>query len=131
MFRAIVLGFAKIFRDVAAESFMDAELDGAAAEAVDAEREVEQGTERGQKPDDADPDRRGSRVAFVEQRVAGGEETGEQVEGRREVRPEAGDFFKPVHRRILLVEKNARREVFGMATLSGIEPGKNVSDTTG
>src|SRR5476651_1572985 len=98
MFRAIVLGFAKIFRDVAAESFVDAELDGAAAEAVDAEREVEQGTERGQKPDDADPDRRGARVAFVKQRVAGGEQAGKQIEGRREMRPKAGDFFEPVHR---------------------------------
>ena len=55
---------------------MDAELDGAAADAVDAKREVEQGAECGQQPDDADPDRRGTGVALVQQRMAGGEETG-------------------------------------------------------
>ena len=98
MFRAVVLRFTEIFGNVAAESFMHAEFDGAAADAVDAEREVEQGTERGQKPDDGDPDCRGARVAFVEQGVAGGEQAGEQVKTRRDVRPEAGNFFKPVHR---------------------------------
>ena len=40
MFRAVVFRFAEIFRDRPAEGFMDAELDGAAADAVDAEREV-------------------------------------------------------------------------------------------
>ena len=112
MFRAFVFRFAEIFGDVAAEGFVDAELDGAAADAVDAERKIEQRAERGQSPDDGEPDRGGAGVAFVEQRVAGGEQAGEQVKARREVRPEAGDFFKPVHRRILLVEKIARREDF-------------------
>ena len=49
VFRAVMFRLAEIFGNVAAESLVDRELDGAAADAVDAEREVEQGAQRRQR----------------------------------------------------------------------------------
>ncbi len=76
MLRAVVFRFAEIFGDVAVESFMHAELDGAAADAVDAERKVKKRAERRNEPDEGDPDGRGARVALVEQGMNGGERRG-------------------------------------------------------
>jgi len=77
---------------------MDAQLDGAAADAVDPEHEVEEGAEHGQGPDDGDPDDGGAGVALVEQGMAGGQETADQVKSGRDVRPDER-IQMPVHRR--------------------------------
>ena len=94
MFRAVVFRFAEIFGNVAAESFVDAQLDGAAADAVDAEREVEKRAEHRQEPDDADPDCGGAGVALVEQRVDGGEQGGQKIEARRRGAARIGRLYR-------------------------------------
>ncbi len=93
--------FAEIFRDGAAQSVMDAELDGAAADAVDAEGQVEQGTPDGHGPDDDDPDGGGAGVALMQQGVAGGQQTGQRVKSGGDVRPELLHDGVPVHRRVV------------------------------
>lgn len=62
-----LFGFAEVFRDGPDGDAMDAERNGTAANAVDAQDEVEQGTQQGDKPDDADPERGGAGIAFVKQ----------------------------------------------------------------
>ncbi len=99
MFSAFVLGFAEILRDRSAEGFVDGERQGAAADAVDAEREIKNRPEQRQKPDEAEPERGGAGIAFVQKGVKRGEQRGQKVEARRDVRPELGDFIEPVHRR--------------------------------
>src|SRR5271155_390261 len=97
MFRAVVFRFAEIFGNIAAERFMHAELDGAAADAVDTECEIKNRTEQRHEPDDPDPDGGGAHVAFEQQGVNRGEQGGEKVEAGGKMRPEAGDFVEPVH----------------------------------
>jgi len=98
MFRAVVFRFAEVVGDRAGESFMHRERGGAAADAVDAEREIENRAKQRQRPDNADPDGCGAGVALVQQGVGGGERGGEKVKAGGQMRPEVGDFFKPVHR---------------------------------
>ena len=102
------LGLTQIFRNGPAGDFMDTEGDGAAADAVDTEHEVEQGTKRGQRPDDTDPNCCSTGVAFVEQGVAGREQAGEQIKSGGEVRPESGNMFEPVHWRPYSTEARMR-----------------------
>ena len=105
MFRAVVFRFAEVFRDGAAEGFMHAELDGAAADAVDAERQVEQGAERGQRPDDAEPDGGGAGIALVQQRVAGGEQAASKSNPAARCGQNLSRSGVPVHVRGVSVEK--------------------------
>ena len=97
MFRAFVLRFAEIFGNGTAEGFVDGERQGAAADAVDAEREVKNWAEQRQKPDESQPERGGAGIALVEQGMNRGENGGQEIEARRDVRPEPGDFVEPVH----------------------------------
>ena len=98
VFRAVVLRFTEVFRHGAAVIFMHGQPDGVAADAVHAEREVEQRAERGQRPDDADPDGRRAMIALVQQRMAGRERAGDHVKARRDVWPKPQQMIKPVHR---------------------------------
>ncbi len=97
MFGAFVLRFAEIFGNGTAEGFVDGERQGAAADAVDAEREVKNWAEQRQKPDESQPERGGARIALVEQGMNRGENGGQEIEARRDVRPEPGEFVEPVH----------------------------------
>ena len=97
MFRAFVLRFAEVPGNRAAESFVDAERNGAAADAVDAEHEIKHRAKHRQQPDEADPERGGAGIAFVEQGMNRGEQGGQKIEARSQVRPEPGDLVEPVH----------------------------------
>ena len=99
MFRAVVLRFAEIVGNGAADGLMHAEFDGAAADAVDAEHEVERRPQHRHEPDDSDPKRGGAGIALAEQGMAGGERRGEQIKPGDQVRPELRQFVEPVHRR--------------------------------
>ncbi len=98
MFRAVGFRLAEIFRNGVAEGFMHAELGSAAADAVDAERKIKNCAENRHKPDDAQPERRGARIALVKQGVNGSEQRGKKIKARSQMRPEPGKFIKPVHR---------------------------------
>lgn len=65
MFRARVFRFAKVVGHGAAESAVDAERNRAAADAVDAECQVEHQAEQRQKPDEPDPERGCAGIALV------------------------------------------------------------------
>ena len=67
---------------------MDAEFDGAAADAVDAEREIKNRPDSGMSQTTPIQMCGGAGVAFIEQGVGGGEQAGEQIKPRGEVRPE-------------------------------------------
>jgi len=74
----------------------DAQGKGAAPEAVDAQGEVEEGTEQRKKPDDAQPQGCGARIAFVEQGMNGSQQDGEKIEPGRDMRPGSQEMFDPV-----------------------------------
>ena len=97
MFRAVVLRFAEVIGNGAADSLVHAEFDGAAADAVDAEHEVECRPQHRHEPDDPDPKRGGAGIALAEQGMTGGECRGEQVEPGDQVRPELRQSVEPVH----------------------------------
>ena len=97
MLRAFVLRFAEVFGNGAAEGFMDAERNGAAADAVDPEHQIGNGAKQRQQPDESDPERRGAGVTFVQQGMSRGEEGGQKIKAGSQVRPEPGDGVEPVH----------------------------------
>ena len=102
---------------------MHAELDGAAADSVDAERKVEQGTERGQSPNHPQPNGRGAGIPFLEQGMTGGEQAGQHVKPGGDVRPESVQDGVPVHRR-KVSRKNGgaqAREFSGMVLIPGFK----------
>jgi hypothetical protein len=69
MFRACMFRFVEVLGDGAARRFFQAQRNGAAADAVDAEHEVKYRTKYRHQPDDADPKRRGAGITFVQQGV--------------------------------------------------------------
>ena len=97
MFRSLVLRFAEVPGDGAAERFVDAECHGAAPDAVDAKHEIKNRAKQRQQPDESDPERRGAGFALVEQGMSRGEQGGQKIEARSQVRPEPGDLVEPVH----------------------------------
>src|SRR5208282_2520996 len=109
MFRSLVLRFAEVPGNGAAESFVDAERNGAAADAVDAEHKVKNRAKHRQQPDESNPERRGAGIAFVEQGMSRGEQGGQKIETRSQVRPEPGDLVEPVHYSPFFMTK-ARRD---------------------
>ena len=107
MFGAFVFRFAEIFRDRAGEGFMHTELKGAAADAVDPEREIKHRAEHRHQPDDAEPERGGAGIALMEQGVNGSEQGGQKIEARSQMRPEPGNVLEPIHRPPSLWRKHA------------------------
>jgi len=75
-----------------------AQQDRAAADAIDAEDEIQQRAAQRHEPDDADPQRGGARVALVKQRVAGGDQGKKKSERNQKVMPDAPKFSQQVHR---------------------------------
>ena len=68
---------------------MHAERNGAAADTVYAEGEVKNRTKQWQKPDESQPERRGAGIAFVEQGMNRGQQCGQKIKARGQVRPVA------------------------------------------
>ena len=67
MLRAFMLRFTEVFRNRPADGFMHAEHKRATADAIDPEREIKQRTHRRHQPDEANPERCGAGIAFVQQ----------------------------------------------------------------
>ena len=107
MFGAFVLRLAEIFRNRAGEGFMHTELQRAAADAIDAKREIKNGPNNGHQPDDTDPERGGARITFVEQGVNGSEQGSQKIKTRSQMRPEPGNVLEPIHRPPSLWRKHA------------------------
>ena len=96
MFRTFILDLAGAIPDRAAERAMHAECSRSRADAIYPEREVQQRSEQRKKPDEPEPERGGARITFVQQGMNGGEEGGQKVRARSEVRPEQRKFVEPV-----------------------------------
>jgi hypothetical protein len=82
-----------------------------AANAIDPEREIQQRTQRGHKPDDANPQRRSPGIAFVEQGMQGSQD-GSQNANDAQMRPKPGECFKAMHLPKTLWHAAVRREHF-------------------
>lgn len=123
VFDAGGLRFAEVGRNRTSGGFVNAENDGAPADAVHTEREVEQGTEEREEPDDTEPETGGARIAFVEQDVNRGEQRGKEMADRDQMRPESERCIKPVYTGLML-----RRGTRGASTLGVME---QISGTRG
>ena len=75
---------------------MHAKSNRAGANAIYPEREVQERSEQRKKPDQPEPERGGTRIAFVQQGMNGGEQGGQKVSDRSNVRPEQRKFVEPV-----------------------------------
>ena len=106
MLHAGKLRFAQIFRNRAGDGLMNAEKNRAAADAIDAEREIKHRPKHGQKPNGSEPERRGAGVAFVEQRMNRGEHRRQKMKTRHQVRPEPVDCIEPLYRALILWRKS-------------------------
>src|SRR2546422_10202363 len=93
------LGFAQMLRNGADDGFMHSQRNGTAADAIDAERKIENRAKHRQEPDSSEPEGRGTRIAFVEQRVNRGEQRGQKMKAGYQVWPETGNCIEPVYRR--------------------------------
>src|SRR5438105_14932283 len=86
-----------MFRNGTNDGFVDPERNSTAANPVDAESEIKNRANHRQEPDSSEPEGRGARIAFVEQRVNRGEQRGQKMKPRHQMRPEAGDCVEPVY----------------------------------
>ena len=82
MLRAGGSRFTQMLRNGTAAGFMHSEGNGATADAVYAEREIQNRTQQGQKPDRSEPECSGARIAFMKQDVNRGEQRGQNVKAR-------------------------------------------------
>jgi hypothetical protein len=111
MFRFNLFRFTEVFRDRAGDDIMNSQRNRVAANAIDPEREIEQGTQRGHKPDDANPQRRSPRIAFVEQGMQGSQDSSQDANDAQ-MGPKPGECFKAMHLPKTLLDATARCEHF-------------------
>jgi hypothetical protein len=103
--------FTEVFRDRAGDDIMNSQRNRVAANAIDPECEIEQGTQRGHKPDDANPQRRSPRIAFVEQGMQGSQDSSQDANDAQ-MGPKPGECFKAMHLPKTLLDAVARCEHF-------------------
>ena len=92
------LRFTQMFRNGTDDGSLHSERNRTAADAVDAEREIQNWAKDGQKPDSREPKRRGTWISFMEQGVKRSEQRGQNIKACHQVRPEPGNCIQPVHR---------------------------------
>src|SRR5580692_3718458 len=102
---------------------MHSERNGPSSDAIDAESEVKNRAEHGQKPDKSEPECCGTGIALVKQGMNRGEQRGQKIKACSQMRPELGNFVEPVHRLNTFTRIACpTRGFWRVATLSGIEP---------
>src|SRR5689334_17355176 len=91
------LRLAEMLCNGADHGFMHAERNGAPADAIDAEREIQNWATHGDKPDRDEPKRRGARIPLIQEGVNRGEHRHHRIQARGQVRPEPGEYVEPAH----------------------------------